>query len=183
MKHPDQRVGILIDVQNLYHSAKHLFGAKVNFKKVVEVVLAGRKLIRAIAYDVEVDTKEKEAFLTALAKSGIEIRSKPLQEFAGGMKKGDWDVGLAVEAIKLSRALDAIVLVTGDGDFVPLARYLQETSGALIEAAAFRRSTSSALIAEVDDFIDLSAVEGVLIKVGEGRRLRERAAADEAASK
>ena len=101
MKYPDQRVSILIDVQNLYHSAKHLFGAKVNFKRVVENALAGRKLIRAIAYDVEVDTKEKEAFLTALEKSGIEIRSKPLQEFAGGMKKGDWDVGLAMDAIKL----------------------------------------------------------------------------------
>ena len=163
MKYPDQRVSILIDVQNLYHSAKHLFGAKVNFKRVVENALAGRKLIRAIAYDVEVDTKEKEAFLTALEKSGIEIRSKPLQEFAGGMKKGDWDVGLAMDAIKLSRNVDAIVLVTGDGDFVPLVRYIQETCGARVEVAAFRRSSSSALIAEVDDFMDLSVAEGVLM--------------------
>lgn len=166
MKHPDQRVGILIDVQNLYHSAKHLFSAKVNFKKVVENVLANRKLIRAIAYDVEVDTKEKEAFLTALEKQGIEIRSKPLQEFAGGMKKGDWDVGLAIDAIKISRTLDAVVLVTGDGDFVPLVRYLQENSGALVEVAAFRRSASSLLVAEADDFIDLSTSEGVLISRG-----------------
>lgn len=168
MKHPEQRVSILIDVQNLYHSAKHLFGAKVNFKQVVDHAVAGRKLIRAIAYDVEVDTKEKGAFLTALEKSGIEIRSKPLQEFAGGMKKGDWDVGLAMDAIKLSRNVDALILVTGDGDFIPLVRFLQETSGARIEVAAFRRSASSALVAEVDDFEDLSVAEGVLLGARKG---------------
>ena len=125
IKHIGQRVGVLIDVQNMYYSAKNLFGAKVNFKRVVENALAGRKLIRAIAYDVEVDTKEKEAFLTALEKSGIEIRSKPLQEFAGGMKKGDWDVGLAMDAIKLSPRLDVVILVSGDGDFYGLYEYLQ----------------------------------------------------------
>ena len=157
-------MAILIDVQNLYHSAKHLFDAKVSFKKVVENAVGNRKLIRAIAYDVEVDTKEKEAFLTALEKQGIEIRSKPLQEFAGGMKKGDWDVGIAVDAIKLSKNVDALIMATGDGDFVPLVRYVQENSGALVEVASFRRSASSLLLAEADDFMDLGEAEGVLIR-------------------
>ena len=155
-KHPDQRVGVFIDTQNLYHSAKHLHRAKVNFRKVLESAVAGRKLIRAIAYVIRTETHEEEAFLNALEKAGIEIKSKDLQIFPGGVKKGDWDVGIAVDAIKLATSLDTIVLATGDGDFIPLVRYLRETRGTLVEAIAFRKSSSAGLLAEVDDFTDLS---------------------------
>ncbi|KKU81810.1 MAG: hypothetical protein UY09_C0028G0016 [Parcubacteria group bacterium GW2011_GWA2_47_8] len=154
-KHPYQRVSVLIDVQNLYHSAKHLHKAKVDFKKVIDKAVGGRQLIRAIAYVVTTEGGEEEPFIKSLEKQGIEIRSKPLQIFAGGMKKADWDVGLAIDAIKLSQSVDAIILLTGDGDFVHLVRYLKNNSPALVEVAAFRKSSSSALVAEADDFMDI----------------------------
>lgn len=154
-QHPDQRVSILIDVQNLYYSARHLHNAKVDFKAVVDQAVAGRKLIRALAYVVTTDAKDKEAFLTALGHAGIEIKSKQLQTFPGGMKKGDWDVGMAVDAIKLARSMDAIVLATGDGDFLPLVQYISQTSGVLVEIVAFRKSASTALIEAADVFLDL----------------------------
>lgn len=159
-RHKEQRVAVLIDVQNMYHSAKHLYGATVNFREILKTAIAGRKLIRAIAYVVTTDTKEEKAFLEALEKSGIELKRKELQIFPGGMKKADWDVGMAVDAIKLSRLCDAIVLVTGDGDFVPLINYLKDGWGTQVEVMGFGKSTSSRIKEVADDFIDLCQKPG-----------------------
>ena len=156
IKHPDQRVGVFIDVQNLYYSAKNLHGKKVNFGAIVAEAVAGRKLIRAIAYVVRTESKEEQPFFEALYNQGIETREKDLQVFSSGMKKADWDVGLAVDAIRLAPTLDAVVIVSGDGDYIPLVEYLQKSSGKQVEVVAFGETTSSRLIEAVDDFIDLS---------------------------
>ncbi len=156
LKRPDQRVGIFIDVQNLYYSAKNLFGKKVNFGQIVKEAVAGRKLIRAIAYVVRTETNEEQPFIEALYNSGIETREKDLQIYHGGNKKADWDVGLTVDAIRLASSLDVIVLVSGDGDYLPLVEYLQKSSGKQVELVSFRETTSSRLLEEVDDFMDVS---------------------------
>jgi uncharacterized LabA/DUF88 family protein len=155
LKHPDQRVGVFIDVQNLYYSAKNLYHKKVNFGNIVKEGVAGRKLIRAIAYVVRTESQEEQPFFEALYKLGIETREKDLQIFHSGMKKADWDVGLAVDAIRLSSSLDAIILVSGDGDYLPLVEYLQ-SMGKQVEVVAFGETSNSRLIEEADDFIDLS---------------------------
>ena len=160
IKHKEQRVAVLIDVQNMYHSAKNLYGARVNFKEVLKTAVAGRKLIRAIAYVIHTETPEEKSFFDALGKSGLEVKMKDLQIFPGGMKKGDWDVGVAVDAIKFSDLVDAIVLVTGDGDFIPLVEYLQITKGIQTEVIAFSKSASAKLKEAADDFIDLSEDKG-----------------------
>jgi len=156
LKHPEQRVGVFIDVQNLYYSAKNIYGRKVNFGNIVKEALAGRKLIRAIAYVVRTESKEEQPFFEALYNQGIETREKDLQIFSTGMKKADWDVGLAVDAIRLAPSLDAIVIVSGDGDYLPLVEYLQKSAGKQVEVAAFGETTSTKLVDEVYDFINLS---------------------------
>jgi len=153
IKHKDQRVGIFIDTQNLYHCAKNLYGAKVNFAQVVKDALAGRSLIRAIAYVITTESGDEKGFFEALTKAGIETKTKNLQIFAGGAKKADWDVGLAVDAIKMAPKLDCIV--SGDGDFVPLVEYLKMNEGCQVEAICFGKSTSAKLIEAVDGFMDL----------------------------
>ena len=154
IKHKNQRVGIFIDTQNLYHCAKNIYGAKVNFDQVVKDGLAGRSLTRAVAYVITTESGDEKNFFEALGKMGIETKTKNLQIFSGGAKKADWDVGLAVDAIKLAPKLDAIILVTGDGDFVPLVEYLQNV-GCQVEVMSFGKATSSKLIEASDDFIDL----------------------------
>ncbi len=156
IKHKEQRVAVLMDVQNMYHSAKNLYGARVNFKEVLKAAVADRKLVRAMAYVISTETPEEKTFFDALAKTGLELKSKDLQVFAGGMKKGDWDVGIAVDAIKLADRMDAVVLVTGDGDFVPLVEYLKINKGIQTEVIAFAESASAKLLESIDDFIDLS---------------------------
>ncbi len=155
IKHKEQRVGVFIDAQNMYHSAKNLYRAKVNFKEILKTAVAGRKLIRAIAYGIKTEAGEERAFFEALIRIGIETKIKDLQIFPGGMKKGDWDVGMAVDAIEQAEKLDAIVLITGDGDFAPLVEYLKVRYGCQVEVIAFGKSASQKLKEIADDFIDL----------------------------
>jgi len=155
-KQKDQRVGVFIDTQNLYHSAKNLFQARVNFGNIVKDAVGDRRLVRALAYVISTESGDEKNFFEALTKMGIETKTKDLQIFAGGAKKADWDVGLAVDVIKMAPKLDAVVLVTGDGDFVPLVEYLQNTFGIQVEVSSFGKSTSGKLRESIDDFTDLS---------------------------
>lgn len=155
IKHKEQRVGVFIDTQNLYHSAKNLYKAKVNFGAVLKQAVAGRQLIRARAYVVTTESGEEQNFFEALVKLGIEIKTKDLQVFYGGAKKADWDVGMAIDAISMSSKLDAVILATGDGDFIPLVEYLKYNEGCQVEVISFGKSTSSHLREVSDDFFDL----------------------------
>lgn len=157
IKHPEQRVGVFIDTQNLYHSAKNIYHARVNFGNVLKDAVADRRLVRARAYSVTTESGEEKAFFEALTKIGIEMTLKELQVFAGGAKKADWDVGLAIDAISAAPKLDTVILITGDGDFVPLVEYLQRHSGCQVEVVSFGRSTSGKLREATDDFLDLDA--------------------------
>ncbi len=164
IKHKEQRIAILIDVQNMYHSAKNLYHAKVNFAEILKLAVGGRKLIRAFAYVVRTKTGEEKAFFEALVKLGIETRIRDLQEFYGGLKKADWDVGITIDAVRTAPGVDVIVLVSGDGDFVQLAEYLKN-QGKRVEIIAFGKSASSRLREVADEFIDLGEIpEKYLLK-------------------
>ena len=152
----DQRVAVFIDAQNMYHSAKHLYGARVNFAALVDAAAAGRPVIRAVAYVAKSKTGEEQGFFEALLQNGIQLKIKDVQEFASGEKKADWDVGMAVDAMSIAPRVDAIVLVTGDGDFVPLVEYLRG-HGVLCEVAAFAESTNAKLREIADNFLDVSS--------------------------
>ncbi len=155
IKHKEQRVAVFIDTQNLYHSAKNLYRANVNFGQVVKDAVAGRQLVRALAYVITTENGEEKGFFDALAKVGIETKTKPLQIFGSGAKKADWDVGLAIDAVKIAPKVNAVVLLSGDGDFIPLVEYLQTNQGCQVEVVAFGKSTSQKLIEAADDFTDL----------------------------
>lgn len=154
IQHTSQRVAVLIDTQNLYHSARNLYNARVNFAKVLEASVGGRNLVRAIAYLITTESQDEAQFFDALLKMGIETKSKDLQIFFGGNKKADWDVGIAVDAIRLAKKVDSIVLVTGDGDFVPLVEHLKH-DGVQVEVVSFGKSTSAKLKDAAEAFLDL----------------------------
>jgi len=155
-KHKDQRVGVFIDTQNMYYSARNLFKRKVNFKNIVLDAVADRKLIRATAYVVATEDGQEKPFFEALEKAGIEAVAKDLQEYASGAKKADWDVGLAIDVVKMLDMLDVVVLVSGDGDFQPLVEYVH-SRGRMVEVMSFGQTTSGKLRAMAKDFTDLSA--------------------------
>jgi len=174
-KFPEQRIGVLVDIQNMYYSSKVLYKKKTNFKEILKGAVGGRKLIRAIAYGVKTEEGLEEKFFDSLGNAGYEVKTKDLQIFKGGMKKGDWDVGIAIDAIKLANNLDVIVLVSGDGDYEPLVRYLQYNKGVRVEVMAFKKSSSHLLLDVADDFIDLGEGNKFLIANRRKRTATKRA--------
>lgn len=183
VKNRDQRVGVFVDVQNMYYSAKQLYNAKVNFREILRTAVGGRQLIRAFAYVIKADIKEESIFFEALRKIGFELRLKELQVFYGGAKKGDWDIGIAMDMIRMAPKIDTGVLVSGDGDFRALLEYVR-SMGCRTEVIAFGKAASSRMIEEVDDFIDIDKNKRKFLipsreRIAEirARRARESAAA------
>ena len=191
-QYSNQRVGIFVDVQNLYHSAKNLYHGRVNYEELMKHLVGERQLIRAMAYVMKSEgivdipatrgtdagrrmargIRGRSSFFEALEKAGLELRMKDLQIFAGGMKKADWDVGMAVDAIRMSPFLDVVILVTGDGDFFPLVDYLKWGSGRLVEVAAFRRSASAKIQEAADRFIGIEDVPKAIMKTRYKNKLK-----------
>ena len=185
--YPNQRVGIFIDVQNLYHSAKNLYHGRVNYRELIKHLVRDRQLIRGMAYVAKSEgivesfrsenatvpahfgrgerpTGSEASFFDALLKAGLELRMKDLQVYADGTKKGDWDVGMAVDAIRMASFLDVVILVTGDGDFLPLVDYLKWGMGRLVEIAAFQRSASARLQEVADLFVNIEEIPRAIIR-------------------
>jgi uncharacterized LabA/DUF88 family protein len=163
-RNPNQRVAVLVDVQNLYYSAKNLYSSKINYKNLLQICVRDRTLTRAIAYVINADQEgEGNNFFDAVNSAGFETKEKPLQTFFGGAKKGDWDVGIAMDAVRLGAKVDAIVLCTGDGDFKPVVNYLQQASGCLVEVIAFKSTANKELMELADDFTDIEEFTDSLI--------------------
>lgn len=144
-----QRVAIFVDVQNMFYSAKHLWNAKLNFAKLIELAVNGRQLIRAISYVIENPDIDQTAFTDMLKTTGYEVKTKELRNRADGSAKGDWDMGIAIDAIAIAPKVDCIVLVSGDGDFIELVRHLK-AQGVRVETLSFIGSTNEDLIAVSD---------------------------------
>jgi len=153
-QHKEQRVAIFVDVQNMYYSAKNLYGAKVDFGRVLISGVAGRKLVRAFAYVIKADVGAEKDFFGALQKIGYEVKEKDLQVFLGGAKKGDWDVGICMDAVRMVPKIDVMILVSGDGDYTDLLEYAR-SQGVRTEVIAFGKTGSSRLFAEADFITDM----------------------------
>lgn len=152
--HKDQRVGVYVDVQNMYYSAKNLYDGKVDFEKLLDAAVMDRKLVRAAAYVIKADTPDEEDFFEALRRIGYEVKTKELKEFYGGQKKGDWDLGMTVDMVQQAKKLDTVVLVTGDGDFAVLVDHLKSL-GCRVEVMSFGKSSAKEIREAADNFIDM----------------------------
>ena len=119
-KNKEQRVAVFIDVQNLYHSAKHLYQSRVNFREILRTAVGSRKLIRAFAYVIRTKTGEERAFFDALTNIGIETRIKDLQEYYGGLKKRTGTLVLPLTPSKSQTALTRSSLFRETGTTCPL---------------------------------------------------------------
>ena len=153
-QHIEQRVAVFVDVQNMYYSAKNLYKAKVDFGKILSEGVGDRKLIRAFAYVIKADVGAEQDFFGALEKIGYEVRTKDLQIFHGGAKKGDWDVGLCMDAVRMTPKIDVMVLVSGDGDYTELLEY-SRSQGIRTEVIYFGKTGSSKLFNEADFILDM----------------------------
>lgn len=163
-----RRVGVFIDIQNMYYSARNLYGNKVNFASIVKGTTGNQKLIRAIAYCVSTKTGDETPFFEALHGAGIEVMTKELLEYDSGHKKGDWDVGITIDIVRMLDMFDVVVLVSGDGDYVPVGEYVKGR-GRIFHVASFRESTSTRLVECADIYTNLSDDTAQFLIPGSGR--------------
>lgn len=139
-----QRVAVFVDVQNMYYSAKYQYNGKVNFDKLLDETVRGRRLIRAIAYLVQTEDIDQSKFEDFLYSLGYEVKNKQLRTRPDGSAKGDWDMGIAIDAIAVGERVDTVCLVSGDGDFVDLVEMLKG-NGVRVEVYSFPTSTADEL--------------------------------------
>ncbi|GGM71136.1 uncharacterized LabA/DUF88 family protein [Halarchaeum rubridurum] len=153
--HPAQRVAVLADAQNLYHSSHSLYSQNVDYAGLLDTAVDGRELVRAIAYVIRADSPQEESFFEALRDIGFEAKIKDIKTFGDGSKKADWDVGISLDAVTLAEKVDTVALCTGDGDFSRLCHHLRH-EGVRVEVFGFRSSTADELVEAADDFTDLA---------------------------
>jgi uncharacterized LabA/DUF88 family protein len=153
--HSHQRVAVLADAQNLYHTAQSVYSRNIDYSSLLEKAVADRALVRAIAYVIRADSPEEQSFFDALVDIGFETKIKEIKTFGDGSKKADWDVGMSLDAVTLANHVDTVVLCTGDGDFSRLCSHLRH-EGVRVEVVAFEESTADELVAAADSFIDMS---------------------------
>jgi uncharacterized LabA/DUF88 family protein len=153
--HAGQRVAMLADAQNLYHTAQSLYSRNIDYSALLEKGVQDRELTRAIAYVIRADAPEEESFFEALTDIGFETKIKRIKTFADGSKKADWDIGMALDAVTLANHVDTIVLCTGDGDFSRLCSHLRH-EGVRVEVMGFAESSADELVEASDAFVDMS---------------------------
>ncbi|KZN24495.1 MULTISPECIES: NYN domain-containing protein [unclassified Haladaptatus] len=153
--HPSQRVTVLADAQNLYHTAQSVYSRNIDYSSLLSKATQERELTRAIAYVIQADSPDEDRFFDALTEIGFEAKIKAIKTFGDGSKKADWDVGICLDAITLAPKVDTVVLCTGDGDFAQLATHLRH-EGVRVEVMGFQESSAEELIEAADSFIDLS---------------------------
>ena len=167
-----ERVAVFVDGANLYHSIKNYYSGILDYGRLLEAATAGRRLLRATFYIVEKQDPEEGGFSSArsfvynLNRFGYKVRSKPLimhESFTpegerSVSHKGDWDIGIVVDMMRLSDHADTYVLVSGDGDYVEAVEYIQSEKGIRVEVISAGQCTSQALLDICDRHTDLGDI-------------------------
>lgn len=173
-----ERVGIFIDVQNMYYSARQLKG-KLDFDALLQACVLDRRLIQASAYVVESKEIDQSGFIAMLQQRAIEVRRKTLKIRADGSMKGDWDMEMALDILDMAPKLDVVVLVSGDGDFTSLVRRVK-TMGPKVEVVAFPRNTAKSLLEAADRFHPLDRKSMIRSDAAQAAETERAAIADPA---
>jgi uncharacterized LabA/DUF88 family protein len=176
-----ERVAVFVDGANLYHSIKSYYKGVLDYAKLLSAAVGARKLLRATFYIVEKQetdeaqgTPSARSFVYNLNKFGYKVRSKPLlvHETVNptGEKtishKGDWDIGVVVDMMRLAAHADTYVLVSGDGDYVDAVEYLQSEKGIRVEVISAAQCTSQALLDACDAHTDLADIPELFRRSG-----------------
>jgi uncharacterized LabA/DUF88 family protein len=155
------RVGVFVDVQNIFYSAREYYGGKVDFEKLLNQAVRGRQLIFAFAYLVTSDEVDQSGFINVLEHLGFTVKTKPLKKRPDGSMRGDWDMGIAIDVLLFAPKLDVVVIVSGDSDFSDLVKVLKY-KGTQVEIISFPQNTSEELKKIADRYTPLS--EEMIIK-------------------
>lgn len=152
-----ETVSILVDVQNVYYTTKEAFGRNFDYNKFWAQATHNRQVIKAVAYAIDRGDEKQRQFQNILKAIGFEVKLKPYIQRSDGSAKGDWDVGLALDAIEYAELSDTVILVTGDGDFDLLAHRMRTRKNAIVEVYGVEKLTADSLINAANKFIPIQS--------------------------
>ncbi|MCG6658928.1 NYN domain-containing protein [Halomonas campisalis] len=150
-----QNALLLVDVQNLYYTARHAYGRHIDYNALWARATRGRRVVRAFAYAIDRGDEKQRQFQNILRAIGFEVKLKPFIQRADGSAKGDWDVGITLDAVKHAEGVDVVVLASGDGDFALLADTLRRDYGVEVEVYGVPPLTAGALMRSATRFVPL----------------------------
>lgn len=153
-------VVVLVDVQNIYYTTKQAHNCNFDYNEFWRQVTANRRVVKAIAYAIDRGDEKQRQFQNILRAIGFEIKLKPFIQRADGTAKGDWDVGITLDAMEYAKVSDIVVLASGDGDFDLLVNKIHRDFDALVEVYGVTKFTSLALVNAAAKFIP---IEGDLL--------------------
>ena len=155
-----EKVVLFVDVQNVYYTTKQAFGRNFDYNKFWQQATSNRQVVKAIAYAIDRgDAKQKE-FQNILRAIGFEVKLKPFIQRSDGTAKGDWDVGITIDALEYSKDADVVILVSGDGDFDLLVNKLKLDNDKRVEVYGVESLTALSLVNAASEFV---SIDGALL--------------------
>ena len=155
-----EKVVLFVDVQNVYYTTKQAFGRNFDYNKFWQQATSNRQVVKAIAYAINRgDAKQKE-FQNILRAIGFEVKLKPFIQRSDGTAKGDWDVGITIDALEYSKDADVVILVSGDGDFDLLVNKLKVDKDTRVEVYGVESLTALSLVNAASEFVP---IDGALL--------------------
>ena len=152
-----ETVSILVDVQNVYYTTRQTFNCNFDYNKFWALATKNRQVVNAVAYAIGRSDEKQKQFQNILRAIGFEIKLKPFIQRADGSAKGDWDVGIALDAIEFAEQSDTVILVSGDGDFDILANRMKSKHNATVEVYGVKALTAASLINAADKYIPIES--------------------------
>ena len=150
-----ETISILVDVQNVYYTTRQAYGRHFDYNKFWAKATKDRKVVKAVAYAIGRGDPKQIQFQNILKAIGFEVKLKPYIQRSDGSAKGDWDVGIALDAMEYAESSDTIVLVSGDGDFDLLADRIRSRHNASVEVYGVEKLTAVSLIDSANEFIPI----------------------------
>ena len=157
-----ETVSILVDVQNVYYTTKQAYGRNFDYNKFWAIATKNRRVVKAVAYAIKRADEKQRQFQNILKAIGFEVKLKPFIQRSDGSAKGDWDVGITLDAMEYAELSDTIVLVSGDGDFDLLADRIRSKHNSSVEVYGVKMLTAASLINSANKFIPIES--GLLLK-------------------
>jgi uncharacterized LabA/DUF88 family protein len=150
-----EKVILLVDVQNVYYTTKQIHKCNFDYNYFWSMATSNRKVIKAIAYTTQRGDEKQKQFQNILRAIGFEVKLKPYIQRSDGSTKGDWDVGITIDALEYSPKTDVLVLASGDGDFSLLVEKIKSSYGVSVEVYGVAKLTARSLINEASKFIPI----------------------------
>lgn len=155
-----QKVSILVDVQNIYYTTRQAYKKSFDYNEFWAKATKDREVINASAYAIERNDNKQRQFQNILRAIGFQVKLKPYIQRSDGSAKGDWDVGITLDAMEYAAKSDVVILLSGDGDFDLLVQRMQNKFSIPVEVYGVRQLTADSLIQAASHFYP---IEGALL--------------------